>query len=50
MALTKAKKTSSPVEAVARLFLASKPAEISEQMAQLCDWLMGEFHQLPLSR
>ena len=50
MTLTKAKTTLSQVEILAKLYLESKPAEISnETIAQLCDWLMDEFHQLPLN-
>jgi hypothetical protein len=50
MALTKVKATSSKVETLAKLYLEGKPAEISDQtIAQLCDWLMDEFHQLPLN-
>ena len=50
MTLTKAKTTASQVETLAKLYLEGKPAEIShETIAQLCDWLMDEFHQLPLN-
>jgi hypothetical protein len=49
MTLTKTK-TTSQVETLAKLYLESKPAEISaETIAQLCDWLMGEFQQLPVN-
>lgn len=38
------------VEALAKLYLEGKPAEISDEaIAQLCDWLMAEFQQLPLN-
>ncbi|MEG4805674.1 transposase [Microcoleus sp. ARI1-B5] len=54
MTLTKAKTTpktnESQVETLAQLYLEGKPAEISEEtIAHLCDWLMGEFQQLPLN-
>lgn len=50
MTLTKVKTTSYKVETLAKLYLESKPAKISDQtIAQLCDWLMDEFHQLPLN-
>ncbi|MEG4234459.1 transposase [Microcoleus sp. Pol11C3] len=50
MTLTKTKTTLSQVEILAKLYLEGKPAEISkETIAQLCDWLMDEFHQLPLN-
>jgi hypothetical protein len=50
MTLTKVKTTSTQVETLAKLYLQGKPAEISDQtIAQLCDWLMDEFHQLPLN-
>jgi hypothetical protein len=50
MTLTKANTTASQVETLAKLYLEGKPAEISDETtAQLCDWLMGEFHQLPLN-
>ncbi len=50
MTLTKANTTASQVETLAKLYLEGKPAEISDEtIAQLCDWLMGEFHQLPLN-
>jgi hypothetical protein len=40
----------SQVEALAKLYLEGQPAEIEpETIAQLCDWLMGEFQQLPLN-
>lgn len=49
MTLTKTK-TISQVETLAKLYLESKPAEISEETTtQLCDWLMGEFQQLPIN-
>lgn len=50
MTLTKTNTTASQVETLARLYLESKPAEISDKtIAQLCDWLMGEFQKLPLN-
>ena len=50
MTLTKTKTTTSQVETLARLYLENKPAEISDEtIAQLCDWLMGEFQELPLN-
>ncbi|MBE9163167.1 transposase [Tychonema sp. LEGE 06208] len=50
MTLTKANITALKVETLAKLYLESKPAEISDRtIAQLCDWLMGEFQQLPLN-
>ncbi|MBE9092830.1 transposase [Tychonema sp. LEGE 07203] len=50
MTLTKANITALQVETLAKLYLESKPAEISDRtIAQLCDWLMGEFQQLPLN-
>jgi hypothetical protein len=50
MTLTKANITALQVETLAKLYLESKPAEISDEtIAQLCDWLMGEFQQLPLN-
>ncbi len=40
----------SPVETLANLYLEGKPADISDEtIAQLCDWLMDEFRQLPLN-
>ncbi|MBE9119638.1 transposase [Tychonema sp. LEGE 07199] len=50
MTLTKANLTALKVETLAKLYLESKAAEISDRtIAQLCDWLMGEFQQLPLN-
>ncbi|MEG3841444.1 transposase [Microcoleus sp. herbarium14] len=50
MTLTKTKTTASQLETIAKLYLENKPAEISDEtIAQLCDWLMGEFQQLPLN-
>jgi hypothetical protein len=50
MTLSPAKTTSSQVETLAKLYLDSPPAEIGDEtIAQLCDWLMGEFQQLPLN-
>jgi hypothetical protein len=44
-----ANSTTSQVETLAKLYLEGKPAEISSAtIAQLCDWLMDEFHQLPI--
>lgn len=48
--LVKANTTTSQVETLARLYLEGKPAEISDEaIAQLCSWLIDEFHQLPLN-
>ena len=50
MTLTKANITTLQVETLAKLYLENKPAEISDEtIAQLCDWLMGEFQQLHLN-
>ena len=50
MTLTKPQTTASQVETLAKLYLEGKPAEISDEtIAQLCDWLMDEFHQLLLN-
>lgn len=50
MTLAKATTTISQVETLANLYLEGKPAQIShEVISQLCDWLMGEFQQLPLN-
>ncbi|MEG3858814.1 transposase [Microcoleus sp. herbarium12] len=50
MTLTKTNTTASQVETLARLYLESKPAEISDKtIVQLCDWLMAEFQKLPLN-
>lgn len=49
MTLTATKPTTQ-VETLAKLYLEGKPAEIfDEVIAQLCDWLMAEFQQLPLN-
>jgi len=50
MALTKVNTTTSQVGTLAKLYLEGQPADISDKtIAQLCDWLMDEFHQLPLN-
>jgi hypothetical protein len=50
MTLTKTNTTTAQVETLAKLYLESQPAELSaEIIAQLCDWLMDEFQQLPLN-
>ena len=50
MILTKPNAAIAQVETLAKLYLEGKPAEISNQtITQLCDWLMDEFHQLPLN-
>ncbi len=50
MALTKAKTTASQLETLAKLYLEGKQAEISDETITLLgDWLMDEFHQLPLN-
>jgi hypothetical protein len=42
--------TSSQVARIAKLYLQGKPAQISDEtIAQLCDWLMDEFRQVPLN-
>jgi hypothetical protein len=48
--LTKTNTSAFQVETLAKLYLDGKPAEISDEtIAQLCDWLMDEFRQLPLN-
>lgn len=48
MTLSPAKTTQ--VETLAKLYLDSPPAEIGDEtIVQFCDWLMGEFQQLPLN-
>lgn len=50
MMLTKENTTTTQVETLAKLYLKSKPAELSkETITQLCAWLMDGFHQLPLN-
>ena len=50
MTLTKANTTVSQVETLAQLYLEGEPADISDEtITQLCNWLMDEFHQLPLN-
>jgi hypothetical protein len=50
MMLLKENTTTSQVETLAKLYLEATPAEISDQtIAQLCNWLMEEFQQLPLN-
>lgn len=50
MTLSLAKTTFSQVKTLAKLYLDSPPAKIGDEtIAQLCDWLMGEFQQLPLN-
>jgi hypothetical protein len=42
--------TASKVEILAKLYLGGSSAEISElSVAQLCEWLMEQFQQLPLN-
>jgi hypothetical protein len=49
MTRTTANSTISQGETLAKLYLEGQPAVISDTtIAQLCDWLMDEFHQLPL--
>jgi hypothetical protein len=49
MTITTATSTASKVETLAKLYLEGKPVDISATtIAQLCDWLMDEFHQLPI--
>jgi hypothetical protein len=44
------KSTLAQVETLAKLYLEGDTAEVSEDtISQLCDWLMGEFQQLPLN-
>jgi DNA-binding Xre family transcriptional regulator len=50
MTSTKAKATPFQANTLAKIYLEGKPAEIAEEtIAQLCDWLMDELHQLPLN-
>lgn len=50
MTLARKNATISQVETLAKLYLESKPAQFSDEtIAQLCDWLMDEFQQLPLN-
>jgi hypothetical protein len=50
MTLTKTNITELQLETLAKLYLKSQPADISDAtILQLCDWLMGEFQQLPLN-
>jgi hypothetical protein len=50
MTFRKENTTASQVETLAKLYLEGNPAEISHKtIAQLCDWLMDEFHQLQLN-
>lgn len=50
MTLTKINTTTSKVEILAKLYLEGKSAEFADKtIAQLCNWLMGEFQQLPLN-
>jgi hypothetical protein len=47
---TQAKATASKVEILAKLYLESDPAEISDAIiAELCDWLWSEFQSTPLN-
>ena len=49
MTFTPVKTTIDRVRTLAKLYLDSQPANLSsETISQLCDWLMDEFHQLPL--
>jgi hypothetical protein len=49
MTITTATSTASKVETLAKLYLEGKPVDISAAtITQLCDWLMDEFHQLPI--
>lgn len=42
--------TSAKVEVLAKLYLESEPATISDAtIAQFCDWLWGEYQSLPLN-
>ncbi len=50
MTLTSDKTDRSQIEVLAKLYLDSPSAVIEDKtIAQLCDWLMGEFQQLPLN-
>jgi hypothetical protein len=50
MKTTSAIAKKSKVEILAKLYLESAPAEISEiTIAELCDWLWGEFQDIPLN-
>jgi hypothetical protein len=43
-------KTTAQEQTLARLYLANPPADIAAaDIIELCDWLMNEFHQLPLN-
>jgi hypothetical protein len=47
--MTLTKTNSTQAETLAKLYLEGQPAEIPDTtIVQLCDWLMDEFHQLPL--
>jgi hypothetical protein len=42
--------TTTRIVTLANLYLAGESAQIADEtIAQLCDWLMDEFHQLPLN-
>jgi hypothetical protein len=44
------KSTLAQVKTLAKLYLEGDTAEVSDDtISQLCDWLMGEFQQLPLN-
>jgi len=50
MKTTSAIAKKSKVETLAKLYLESNPAEISDAtIAELCDWLWGEFQSTPLN-
>jgi hypothetical protein len=50
MTLTNTTPHGSQIDTLAKLYLEGKPAEIStDTIAELCDWLMVEFQQLPLN-
>ncbi|MBO0351959.1 hypothetical protein J0895_23320 [Phormidium pseudopriestleyi FRX01] len=50
MKTTSAIAKKSQVETLAKLYLESAPAEISEAtISELCDWLWGEFQSTPLN-
>lgn len=50
MTLIQGNATASKVEILAKLYLEGDPAEISDAtLAELCDWLWGEFQSIPLN-
>ncbi|MBD2104568.1 transposase [Leptolyngbya sp. FACHB-261] len=50
MTITSEHATAAQVQALARLYFETNPAQISgETIVELCDWLMSEFQSLPLN-